>query len=388
MHQNKQPRAAAVHASLRRRARQLVQRRVNEMPDRPVREAALRVVDRVAVRGVKDRPIFLGGCPRSGTTLLRTMLHAHPDLAIPRETHFVLEAYWRRAQWGDLADESNRRRLANWIVDDYRTTRFRRLELDPDEARRRLMAAPPTLGSIVGTAFIMYAEQHKATRWGDKRPMHVEELPAIFAMFPDVQFVNIVRDPRAVIASMRKLGWLEQWFDGTIVGAADRWLWSVRAGRRARRRYRDDQFLELRYEDLLTDPAGHLERICRFTGLTDDHLDAMLRFHDVADIPDRQHGKFHPLLNKPLTMEAAHSWTSWLSDGEVAFIEQVLKAPMARYGYDPVARGTTPAKDLLRRWRQHDGRRQGPRGPTVVTAAGPVTARLTTAQRRRAMFAR
>jgi hypothetical protein len=43
-------------------------------------------------------------------------------------------------------------------------------------------------------------------RWGDKRPMHARYLDAVFSFFPDTQFVNIVRDPRAAVASMRKLG--------------------------------------------------------------------------------------------------------------------------------------------------------------------------------------
>ena len=44
----------------------------------------------------ENRPIFLVGCPRSGTTLLSTMLHGHPRLAMPPETRFLLPAYRSR----------------------------------------------------------------------------------------------------------------------------------------------------------------------------------------------------------------------------------------------------------------------------------------------------
>uniref|UniRef100_UPI00281255E6 sulfotransferase n=1 Tax=Streptomyces alfalfae TaxID=1642299 RepID=UPI00281255E6 len=56
------------------------------------------------------RPVFLLGCPRSGTTLLQLMLHAHPRIALPPENRFVLPAYERRLAFGDLRDRGNRAR--------------------------------------------------------------------------------------------------------------------------------------------------------------------------------------------------------------------------------------------------------------------------------------
>jgi hypothetical protein len=56
-----------------------------------------------------NRPIFLVGCPRSGTTLLSVLLHAHPRIAMPPETRFLLPAYRRRAEYGDLTAASSPR---------------------------------------------------------------------------------------------------------------------------------------------------------------------------------------------------------------------------------------------------------------------------------------
>lgn len=353
-------------------------------------QSVLGLVDRWVVAGASDRPVFLGGCPRSGTTLLRTMLHTHPDLAIPRETHFLLESFWRRDEWGDLRITANRRRLVDWIVDDYASTRFRRLEVDPDEARRRMMATAPTLGSVVGTAFVMYSERHDAARWGDKRPMHVQELPIIFGLFPDAQVVNIVRDPRAVVASMKKLGWLDDWYDGTVAGGTDRWVRSVRSGRSALHRYREDQFLELRYEDLLASPGEQLDRICRFAGLSLAHVDQMLSFHETDDeIPDDNKGRYHPLLDEPLTPEAAHKWAEQLTDEEVAFIEHVAREEMAQYGYEPTGPSVAIPRDLRRRWRTIRAEKdRGRPGPRTARHRYPLAARLTTAQRRRGRLER
>lgn len=351
----------------------------------PVRSAVSRVVERAAVLRTNDRPVFVGGCPRSGTTLLRSMLNAHPVLALPRETHFVIEAYRRRATFGDLRDEHNRRRLARWIVTRKRT-QFDRLEVPRDRAVAALSAAPPTVGSLVGTALKLYADRFDKPRWGDKRPVHVQEMPALLDMFPDAQFIAIVRDPRAVVASMKKLGWLDSWYDGTVAGGVDRWLYAVRAGRQALRRFREDQLLEIRYEDLVDDPAGVLSHVCTFLGLSDDGLGAMLEFHrGDTDIPTPQRSRYHPKLMQPVTDAALQSWNSVLTLEEVAFIEQTTSREMAHYGYEPRRNGVAIPDDLFdsyadfrQRWKTLPGLAQG-----RAHDDHPVAARLTTGQVRR-----
>src|SRR3954470_21597612 len=97
-----------------------------------------------------DRPIFVVGCPRSGTTMLQLMLHAHPRIALPPENRFVLPAYQRRHRFGDLRDPQRRLRLARWITG---TPQFGDLGLDSDRVVDAIVGAPPTLGSAIGTVF-------------------------------------------------------------------------------------------------------------------------------------------------------------------------------------------------------------------------------------------
>ncbi|MBA2556780.1 MAG: sulfotransferase, partial [Chloroflexi bacterium] len=81
--------------------------------------------------GGSDRPIFIVGCARSGTTLLQLMLHRHPRIAIPPETRHLMPAFERRGEFGDLTHERSRRALAEWIVSQ-RSAAFRDLQLDAD----------------------------------------------------------------------------------------------------------------------------------------------------------------------------------------------------------------------------------------------------------------
>jgi hypothetical protein len=294
------------------------------------------------------RPVFVGGCPRSGTTLLRTMLNSHPGLAIPHETRILIDGYRRRADWGDLGDPDNRGRVARWVV-ERKVSRHEQLTEDADALVERMVAAPPTLGSVLGAGFRLYAERHGKERWGDKRPSLVLNLDAVFAMFPDAQYVNLVRDPRAVVASIRRVGRRHGWGAHGIPGATDTWERSVRAADAWRRRVPDDAFLEVQYEHLVTDPAEVLGRIVEFLDLDPAGLDAMLRHHETADIRSRT---LHANVSRPVTTERLRSWERALKPKEIAFVESVLGDRMRRYGYEPVASGAQVPSPLRRRYRQ------------------------------------
>jgi Sulfotransferase family len=293
------------------------------------------------------RPVFVGGCPRSGTTLLRTMLNSHPDLAIPHETRILIDGYRRRAEWGDLADEENRRRLARWVV-DRKVSRYRQLVEDADELVECMVAAPPTVGSVLSAGFRRYADRHGTPRWGEKRPSLVLNLDAVFAMFPDGLYVNIVRDPRAVVASIRKVGRQHGWGAHGIPGATDTWERSARAAERWRQQ-RSDQCLEVQYEHLVADPAAVLGRIAVFLDLDAAGLDAMLRHQETADIHSRT---LHSLVSQPVTTERVRAWEQALRPREIAFVESVLGDRMRRYGYEPVAKTVSVPPNLRRRHRQ------------------------------------
>ena len=293
-------------------------------------------------------PVFVGGCPRSGTTLVRVMLDAHPELAIPGETRILVDGYRARARWGSLEDAESRRGVARWVV-ERKVSRHERLSPDAEELVERMAAAPPTIGSVLGAGFELYAERHGKPRWGDKRPSLVLNLDAVFAMFPDAQYVNIVRDPRAVVASIRRVGRQQRWGGHGIAGGVEKWERSMRAADRWRRRLRSDQFHELRYEDLVADPAAVLEPLVAFLELDPGGLDAMLRHHETTEV---RSARLHRLVSQPVTTEAVRTWEQALHPRQVAFVESVLGDRMTRHGYEPAATGRPVPEKLEQRYRK------------------------------------
>ena len=306
--------------------------------------------------GAPARPLFIGACPRSGTSLLRAMLDNHPDLAIPRETNFVRPLWWQRRRFGDLRDPGNRRRVAEWIFTEKGRGGGRLLEgrMSREEAIGRVADAPPTVGAIVQACLGLYAELHGKPRWGDKRPAYSGFIGMLFAMFPGAQYVNVVRDPRGAIASQVPMGWDAP--EIAVPAATARWEGAIARTDLFAAGLRPDQFLDLRYEDMVADPRAALERLCAFAGLrAGDAIETM--------IGGERRGTFtgpHARLGEPVTTASVERWRERLTPQQVALVERASAPHLERFGYRPA--GDLPAPDPaeqreLRR-RRRIGRRE------------------------------
>jgi len=300
----------------------------------------------------ENRPIFLVGCPRSGTTLLTAMLHAHPRIAMPAETRFLLPAYRTRAQYGDLRVAENRRRLAEDLVAD--PGRFHELHLDRDAMIEKLVAAPPTLGTAFGTIWREFAHSRGKARWGEKRPAYWRDMGVILRLFPDAQVVHLVRDGRACVASLKKV----HWWKGGALGAMSTWNLADASLRRLGRRLPPDSYHRLRYEDLLADPRRELTRLCAFLGERFD--EAMLDHTRAADDIVASYKTWHERTRGALDPDRIEAWRRELTPDEIGLFETVARRAMRRNGYEPSGLGTRPGPaDLAGYYRETARRRRG-----------------------------
>ena len=148
-------------------------------------------------------PVFVVGVPRSGTTLLSAMLNAHPDIAISPETFFLEWALRRRDV--DPREEQGFERF--W--DDYSASKsFESLGLDNAVLRNNLPAGGErTFVAIFASILQTYAEAHGEARCGEKTPRHYLYIDTLLEWFPRATVVFVVRDPRAVAASLLRVPW-------------------------------------------------------------------------------------------------------------------------------------------------------------------------------------
>jgi hypothetical protein len=228
---------------------------------------------RLAVRHARTAPPpapFVVGATRSGTTLLRLMLDAHPRLAIPSETHFIpeliaardkhgappeqmLELLTAHRRWGDFGIEADAL-AARWA------------ELDP-------LTAPDAIRAF----YALYAEKigKPGAHWGDKTPGYIKSMREIQTYLPEARFVHLIRDGRDVALSVLKQDWGPQ----SIEAAAEKWRSRVLRGR-AQQPYLGF-YMEVKFEDLVLHTERELRRICEFVEL--DFDPAMLGYHETAE---------------------------------------------------------------------------------------------------------
>jgi hypothetical protein len=213
----------------------------------------------------RDPAVFVVGMNRSGTTLLRMMLDAHPELTIPPETHFVpdlikaarepgatpedaLAAMKSAREWGDFG-----------YSDEFMLARLRALpEVEP--------------GPVVRTFYEAYMEEHGKPRWGDKTPTYVQKMKLIQRALPEARFVHVIRDGRDVALSV-----LDRTVrDLTAGDVAQRWRKKILKAREDSPKL--EHYTEVRYEDLVLDTEPVLRRVSEFIELRWD--ESMLEYHE------------------------------------------------------------------------------------------------------------
>lgn len=328
---------------------------------------------------MSDRPVFVVGCPRSGTTMLQLMLHSHPRIAVPPETRYLIPAYLRRRSFGDMRLAQRRRALAEWVAGD-RTTKFKELKIDKDEYVRQAVEGPGSLGSVLGLTFKMYADRFGKVRWGDKRPSYVKQIDYLLRMFPDAQFIHLIRDGRDCVASLKEM----PWYAHNSFHAVSTWAEAIDAGVKLRRTMPEDAYYELRYEDLTDDPSTELKKLCVF--LEEDFDPAMISPREAASVAVPAHKVWHSNTHSDVTRARVGTWANRLDAWEVSLCEQVLGERLAANGYELT--GAPPAsKAHLAIFQRTAQKRRASRMRKYMRdrfnrlrEPGPVAAMLTTAQ--------
>jgi hypothetical protein len=271
-------------------------------------------------------PVFVVGCPRSGTTLVRQMLDAHPAVAIAPETHFMQYLWAHRAAYGDLNRKQNFERL---IDDVTGLAGFEEMALDAARFRRAAWQGKRSFQALFALLLRQYAEQTGAERVGEKTPTHVRYLPALHRFFPKARFVHVLRDARAVAHSWRGV----PWSSGRLWRNADVWREHVAAARRSASRL-GEALHTVRFERLVHAPEAVLRRLCRFLVL--EFAPAMLGFHrNDAGAPDTEREPWKARATKPVQPDAATRWRDELSAAMVAEIEGRAWREMQCWGYAP-----------------------------------------------------
>ena len=267
------------------------------------------------------------GVGRSGTSLIMSMMNAHPDIVLTPETHFIGQYVVSHP----LITASD---LKEKLVDDYR---FQRLGISY-ETVDKIIATLRGEFSVAGfykSILEYYASQKDVLIIGDKAPKNIEYLPTIRYLFPDTYIIHIIRDPRDVYLSRTQAKWSSIYSD-TAHYVAYRSQYEL--GCHLGSKYFGDRYYEIHYEDLLSDPGFELRSICNWLGVSFDA--GMLNYSRSARelmSPEEEDWKKETL--EPLIKDNKNKWKVELRPEKVWVIEAAC-SPTFLDGY--YERSTTP----------------------------------------------
>lgn len=292
----------------------------------------------------RSEHIFIVGNSRSGTTMLMRMFDRHPEVKTINESHFM-ERFWKASEREHFLKPTEAIEMLLQLMSRQRDGFF---APNNEHYRAECEAMVKNLEPFDFTASEIYRSFLKhETRMSaglvtcEKTPQHVFYIREILQFFPDARIINMVRDPRAVLAS-QKNKWKRRKLGSTFMPRRESirlrvnyhpitmsQLWNA-ALKASDHYHAHPQVMTIRYEDLLQMPTDTVERICAFTGIDfkEKMLDIPVASSSVrADQPNERGVQAHSL----------EAWKQHLSDHEIRIVQQWCKAHMAKWGYAPEA---------------------------------------------------
>ena len=269
-------------------------------------------------------PIFIGGLDRCGKTTLRAFLVSHPNVSIPAVGSNMWTYFY--GQFGDLSDPANFERCMEAML-HYKHVRF--LKPDAEEIRQAFRQGPASYARLFGLFLEQHAKREGKPRWGEQTGLIERYIDRVFETFTDGRMIHMIRDPRD-----RYVESLKMWPNGKgrAGGAVARWLYTTVLARRNLKKY-PQQYLTVRFEDMVQAPEKTLKAICQFIG--EEYVPEMLEFVGAPDHRAKMMSNLKGNPNgSPLSDEHIGMYRKGLPKDELAFMQSMARASLREYGYE------------------------------------------------------
>jgi len=311
---------------------------------------------------LRDRPIFLGGHPKSGTSLLRALLDSHSQLVVyPEETVFFRRFLPQSAGLDfsaklDLAQKTLTH-IFTWQRENqpasqegYPDRDYSSISFDEvNKAMGEIIAQAGCRheGDILSAAILAYGRvsgcwQTGARHWVEKSPYNEYYAGRIFEWWPEARCIYIVRDPRDNHASYQRKhpDWSAEFF-------AANWNRSVDACRNNVDRYGEQRCRLIRYEDLVQQPQETLKQITDFLGIDPNPT---LAQPTRAGVSWKGNSMFTDQFSAISTTPLGR-WKDTLDPNEAGVIELIAARSMNVLGYEPQSAHSLSAHWRAATWR-------------------------------------
>jgi len=285
------------------------------------------------------------GCHRSGTNLLYDMLLSSGGFAIYRGSLPIYKILIPR--FGSMENRANREKiLETWL----RSKGFRRTGLDAEQLSERILNECRNGGEFIRVVMDAVARSQQLQRWAVYDPDNVLHIECVKHDIPNALFVHIIRDGRDIALSLKKMGGFTSlpWDRAqteSLVATSLYWEWMVRQGRSHGRKFPAD-YIEIRYEDLITNPRETLGRLGSFL---DHDLDYDRNQRAGLGRLSQPNSSFREEGAKA-TINPLGRWKERLAHADVAAIEAIVGECLQENGYELSLPASQRCRSLRHAW--------------------------------------
>ncbi len=276
---------------------------------------------------------FIVGRARSGTTLLRCLLDAHPEINIPLECAFV---FHMEPKYGKIT-EWNEQQLISFYHDLVKYPKFHFWSVDKEKLKADLLNCKGnnTYSDICEVVYLNFNSVFPKTDIkliGDKNPSYSYHIKKLMQLFPEARFIHITRDYRNNIISI-----INARFETEIYSSlAYRWKYNNLQINKQKNKH-PERFYTLRYENLVSQPQFFMKEICHFLDL--EFVDEMMNYRSKLDemltiYPAELIKLHHKSLLKPINTDNIDDWKHKLTPRKIKICDTVIGSFAEKSGYE------------------------------------------------------
>jgi hypothetical protein len=270
------------------------------------------------------RPIFIVSSPRSGSTLLRLILDAHPRLAVPPPAWLFHYIYPYLYSYGDLGVEANLRAM---VEDTLETPTIKEwpFQAGVDEVIAEMKE--PTYTELFSALHRLYARPRGKERWGEKSPRDAFYMAEIKSAYPDAQFIHILRDGRDVAIDLSdSILW-----PNTLYASALMWKDFVQAIEDSAKELDSDSYHVVRYAELCAQPQTVLRRICEFLG--EEFRDEIIAHHETESTKEWAGAPVHANTARPINTDFVDMYKTRIGENDRRVLEGIIGETLRELGF-------------------------------------------------------
>jgi hypothetical protein len=240
-----------------------------------------------------EKPIFIVSSPRSGSTLLRLILDAHPAIAVPSPAWLYEFVYPFLYSYGDLSKDENFRELVQDMI-EMPTIKTWMVDFTVDEVVEQ--CPNRSFKEAYAYLHVKDAEAKGKIRWGEKSPRNGYWIEEIKADYPDAQFIHIVRDGRDMAIDISQS---QSMRPCSVLMGVHFWKHYVSGIRTDLAKLEEGDRFEIKYESLCADSEAELKKLCEYLG--EDFDRAMLHHNDTPSTQKWASIKNHVATGAPIS---------------------------------------------------------------------------------------